>query len=406
MKVNYYLNRPKEKSSIIVLSAHWNNKRIRISTGISVNPKQWDSINQKPKRNAIAEAELNNALVSIRNSIESFFLRKKAVGESIPLDQMKEHIQRFLRPEKYQEPEEKTFLDYFDEFIQRRNNDSRFKQTTIKGYKTAFNHLKDFKEATNFDLRFENMNDDFYGQFLTYLSSKNIVNTTQGNQIRIVKTFLSDAMDRGLHNDPYFIKNFKASKKDGQQVALTFEELEAIEKYKPDTDRLQSVKDCFLLQCYTALRYSDLKKLKSEHINIDDSTISIFSEKTKVHIRIPIHNRLKELLQKYKNVGLKVITSQKYNSYIKELCKNAGIITPVTMTKEIGKEIIEETKPKYEEISSHTGRRTFITHMILKGKAPEVIMKITGHTTRSSFEKYVRVTQDQALKEIMDAWDR
>jgi integrase len=406
MKVNYYLNRPNEKSSIIVLSAHWHNKRIRISTGISVNPKQWDSKNQKPKRNAIAEAELNNALVSIRNSIESFFLRKKAVGEIIPLDQMKEHIQRFLRPEKYQEPEEKTFLDYFDEFIQRRNNDSRFKQTTIKGYKTAFNHLKDFKEATNFDLRFENMNDDFYGQFLTYLSSKNIVNTTQGNQIRIIKTFLSDAMDRGLHNDPYFIKNFKASKKDGQQVALTFEELEAIEKYKPDTDRLQSVKDCFLLQCYTALRYSDLKKLKSEHINIDDSTISIFSEKTKVHIRIPIHNRLKELLQKYKNVGLKVITSQKYNSYIKELCKHAGIITPVTMTKEIGKEIIEETKPKYEEISSHTGRRTFITHMILKGKAPEVIMKITGHTTRSSFEKYVRVTQDQALKEIMDAWDR
>jgi integrase len=45
----------------------------------------------------------------------------------------------------------------------------------------------------------------------------------------------------------------------------------------------------------------------------------------------------------------------------------------------------------YNEVSSHTARRSFATNAILAGIDMSLIMKITGHTTESQFRKYVRL---------------
>jgi hypothetical protein len=40
-----------------------------------------------------------------------------------------------------------------------------------------------------------------------------------------------------------------------------------------------------------------------------------------------------------------------------------------------------------------------------KGVLPEMVMKISGHRTRASFQKYVRITQEEAVKQVQKVWD-
>lgn len=87
------------------------------------------------------------------------------------------------------------------------------------------------------------------------------------------------------------------------------------------------------------------------------------AEKTEDESFIPLHNRLKTLLDKYEwNLPRKQIDV--FNSQIREVCKLAGFDKK---TKEITyrgaeKEVIY--RPKYEMASSHTARRTL--HYLVK----------------------------------------
>jgi integrase len=60
---------------------------------------------------------------------------------------------------------------------------------------------------------------------------------------------------------------------------------------------------------------------------------------------------------------------------------------------------------KWELISAHTFRRSYITLALGKGKLPETVMQITGHSNRTAFDKYVKITQNQAIKEMRDIFD-
>ena len=63
-----------------------------------------------------------------------------------------------------------------------------------------------------------------------------------------------------------------------------------------------------------------------------------------------------------------------------------------------------ETLPKYELISSHTGRRSFATNMYKRGLPTLMIMSITGHNTEISFLKYIKVRQQEHAQMMADRW--
>ena len=112
------------------------------------------------------------------------------------------------------------------------------------------------------------------------------------------------------------------------------------------------------------------------------------------------------ILEKYRNSPdpLPVLTIQKAIKQIQKVCKLAGIDTPVKTTKYIGTERIDETKPKFELMGTHTARRTFVTLSILQGMKPETVMKITGHSDYKTMQKYLNITNKEAHKEYFKAW--
>ena len=138
-------------------------------------------------------------------------------------------------------------------------------------------------------------------------------------------------------------------------------------------------------------------RLTKEHIREIDGfpIIDIITHKTKEQLLIPLHPYVDSILNKY---GGKVpnISGQKMNSYLKEMGKLSGFLDQ-KVTKSItkgGQKQVEKVE-KYKLIKTHTARRSFATNAFLAGWPTLSIMKITGHSTESSFMRYIRVTKEQ-----------
>jgi len=69
-----------------------------------------------------------------------------------------------------------------------------------------------------------------------------------------------------------------------------------------------------------------------------------------------------------------------------------------------GKNRIETSGPKYEFISTHTARRTFVCLSIIKGLSATYIMSITGHENIRTMNKYLSISQEAKRKAFFDAW--
>lgn len=213
---------------------------------------------------------------------------------------------------------------------------------------------------------------------------------------------MQHATEAGINTNMDFKnRKFAVPSEDGEKIYLRESELLAL--YKLDLTRfpgLEAARDLFLVGCYTALRYSDYTNIKPENIVPTDqgSVIMITTQKTGQRVVIPLHQVVREILQKYNNHLPKAISNQKTNDHLKELGKRAGIIEKVSITKMTGGVRRTLTKSKYELISSHNARRTGATNMYLAGIPAHSIMKITGHKSEQSFIRYLRFDEeDNAL---------
>ena len=88
------------------------------------------------------------------------------------------------------------------------------------------------------------------------------------------------------------------------------------------------------------------------------------------------------------------------NFYLKELCKMAGIDEPIRLTSYKGNQRIDEVKPKYELIGTHTGRRTFICQMLSLGVPAEIVMKWPGHSDYSAMKPYIDIVDKAKAAEM------
>lgn len=186
------------------------------------------------------------------------------------------------------------------------------------------------------------------------------------------------------------VKNLLINFRDG----LTFDFFDE----KGLNDYVTYLRDVFLFQCFTGLRYSDVFNLRKSDIKGDHIEVTMI--KASDSLIIELNNHSKAILDKYKDVAfeddkvLPVITNQKMNDYLKELAKLAGIDEPVRQTYYRGNECIDEVTPKYSLLGTHAGRRTFICNALALGIPPQVVMKWTGHSDYKAMKPYIDIADD------------
>lgn len=216
--------------------------------------------------------------------------------------------------------------------------------------------------------------------FLAY--KMDMRNSTIKKQLGFLKWFLRWAANKDYHrNKVYDAYNPKLKDPEKPIVFLTWKEQDKLRDYRiPEAKRyLKRVRDVFFFCCFTGLRYSDVHNLCRS--DIKDDGIEITTIKTSHLLRIELNKHSRAILDKYKNIpfrndkALPVISNQKMNDYLKELCELAGIDEPVHETYYRGMNRVDEIHPKYEVIGTHAGRRTFISNAVSLGIPHTVIMK-------------------------------
>ena len=417
--------------TFIMISVNWENGRLQKSTGLSLENiieknesfVNWDKENCRVKSKY--DKNINTKLDEIQNKLKSYHDYCKSNESRTPgSEEMNIKLQEILHPDTKKIKTKLDFFDYFKQFIEETKNGHRLSKKgtqiqrgTYKTYLTTKTHLENFQKEKGYKISFDKMNKDFFATFLKYLTSLKInkgMNNLSGKKqigltdnyqaaiVKILKTFLNYALEKGYTSNVEFIKAFTLNKKETDLIALTAGELQMIENFETENRKISHIKNLLMFQCYTGLRFSDMKELTPENFDLNRYVINIQMVKTQGIITIPIGEKLKQIINSFPGLYLNVPSNQKYNDYLKDLCKQALIIEPVKTTTYIGNARKEAIQPKNELISSHTARRTYITLSLKAGKLPETVMKISGHKNRTAFNKYVKIAQNEAIENMRE----
>ena len=390
----------------IRMRVNFASKRIEFTTGYRIDAAKWDTDKQRVRNGCTnklkqSASEINASLLGYYTEVQEIF-KKFEVEEIMPTpEQIKEAFNALHRPIEEVKPRKSTpnaFYKVFDEFVRDCGRQNDWTDSTYEKFAAVKNHLMNFRDGLTFDFFDEKGLNDY----VTYLRDvKEMRNSTIGKQLSFLKWFLRWAFKKGLHQNNAY-DSYKPKLKSTQKkiIFLTWEELNKLREFEIPAAKqaLDRVRDVFLFQCFTGLRYSDVFNLRRSDIKGDH--IEVTTVKTSDSLIIELNNHSKAILDKYKDVAfeddkvLPVITNQKMNDYLKELAELAGIDEPVRQTYYRGNERIDEVTPKYALLGTHAGRRTFICNALALGIPPQVVMKWTGHSDYKAMKPYIDIADD------------
>jgi integrase len=194
-----------------------------------------------------------------------------------------------------------------------------------------------------------------------------------------------------------------AISEESESIYLNETELEKIYNLDlSENERLDRVRDLFLIGCWTGLRFSDWNKVTPE--NIKDGFLELKQQKTGGAVVIPLHSVVTQIIKKHNGELPELISSQKTNDYLKEVAQKAGIKETVHKSITRGGIKVSKAYKKYELVTTHTGRRSFSTNLYRAGLDTLTIMQITGHKTEQAFLKYIKVTPREHAEKLRTFW--
>ncbi|MDD3019512.1 MAG: phage integrase SAM-like domain-containing protein [Alphaproteobacteria bacterium] len=388
-------------------------------TGCCVDSDFWDSSNFIVIDGFVGEK--GNTTDSINETISHFkqaaldaFARFDIIEKKKPTN---EEIKTLINDITGRKPvfEEKPIKvkKAFEEYIETIGVQNNWSESSYKKNNTIKKHFL----ASAGNIYFNQITTDTLQSFIHLLLVKRgMRNTTIQKDYQFVRWFLGWARRKGYYNgneDETFRPRLKGT--DGNQktiIYLTIEELGKLQNVEIPIGKnyLSQVRDVFLFCCFTSLRYSDVKALRKADI-INGNAIRVITQKTTDGLIIELNEKAQSILAKYKDYqsqggfALPVISNQRYNEYLKELGELAELNEETRIVYYKGSQRYDEFYPKYQLLTSHVARRTFVVTALLLGIPVEVIIRWTGHSDYDALKPYVAIV-DQLKKAEMKKFDK
>ena len=201
-------------------------------------------------------------------------------------------------------------------------------------------------------------------------------------------------------NEAY--KELTTKKYEADNIALTEEKLRTLEKATFKNPTKEKYRDLFLIGCYSGQRWSDYSVFEKSDIRAE--MIVKRAEKTDDIAYIPLHKKLRALLDKY-DWKLPNISQQKFNDNIKLICKDLGFTNKFKKFYKRGSETKAIKLERWELVRSHTARRTFITRSSQRGMTDIDIMAIAGIKDPKTLHKYKKLNKDELRENTFKIWE-
>ncbi len=410
----------KKETTIYLWVIHDGSHTMKLKTEYRVSPKNWDFSEKCVKPQASNSVKINGNLNTFREKVKEEFLKLRKDFPNMKWEELRDNLKVFIIDDispVYSE-RNKPFFEVYDEFINDKSND--VSELTVKKYHTSKNSLQEFNPL----IRFDQIDQKFYNSYVRHLRTKQpkgrmktrdedkqngLLNDTIGKMIEVLKLFLKWSFENEYHeNDNYAKSWFKVNQKSKKQqqegkqdiVTLFIDELMHFYNFDfSDKPRLERVRDKFCFMAFTLQRWSDALQFSKEQVKtvqFEGQLVDAWeftSYKTGKKITVPFVGdylgKAYEIAEKY-NFELPAISEQKFNQYLKEAGKLAGLTREKEFKRYVGQKEIVANKPIQSYMSSHMGRRTGISILLNVYNMPlHFVRDLSGHSDLKTLDLYL-----------------
>jgi integrase len=384
MRARYYLINKlvdSEGTAPIYINIHHRSHRLRYYIGERIKPEDWSPERQRAKSSYIGHASLNDLLDVLAEEPRTIERGARIAGIDCTVEYLMEQL-------SYNKVKSEDFIGVVDEFIREESLRNSWTSGTIKKWRFFRDNLAKFKKR--YPLEFNTINDQFAKAFVIAMANQGWGNVIIKDHISMTIQFVRWARKKGFHISTFYKDidvKIPTQKPENNLVYLTYEEIFRVKQltFNVNETRLEKARDVFLFSCLTGLRYSDLKKLRRSSIKYN--YLIIIAQDTGETIRVPLVDLARTILEKYKDSGdinpVPVVSQQKYNEYLKVIGKRAKLNEQVTQIHYSGHERIEAIVPKWQLLTTHMGRRTFLRSAVFLDIPLEAVCRITGYRSEA-----------------------
>ena len=388
--MHFYLKEPKSKNKSLIIVKYYvgkDKKYFQLSTNIKINPLNWDKIKKLPKHkrgiDGVKLRTIESKLIDINKKIQNLRID---FGKNLTIGDLKL---------AFNKKEEMIYmLDYFKSFIDERIKVGEVSDRSVIKYKTVLKKLVLFQIHKKTKYKLSDLKEDFFTSLIIYFrNNHNLYDNTVARYISVIKTFLRWCLKKG-YSPPMYFQDVKVKKHETDDIALTMAEVELFTKadLTPAQDRCR---DLFLIGVYSGQRWSDYSVF--DKTDVRDNVIVKRAKKTSTNSYIPLHKKLKVILDKY-DWELPSISQAKFNKHLKAIGKKLEINDKIKFTHSKGNLKEVEIKEKWELITSHTARRTYITLAAENNIPDHTIMDITGIRDSGTLKKYKKSNKESNVE--------
>jgi integrase len=375
---------------------------VTVKTNFIVNSKDWSTKNNGQPKNLKDESlkKLDTDLKGLSTNLLKHYndtLNKLEINS--------QWLKDFINPpQKIIKASNKliSFIDYYNDIKAK-----DIKSGTLKRNKATRNLIYKFQTESKSIFLIKDIDSNFTLKFEQYCLGKRYSINYIARAVTFLKTICFNARlnDIEISSKVDLIKTTKAEKV--EKIYLTIDELTIIENITFDTESLNNAKDWLLISCETGQRVSDFMNFTKDKIRLENkkALIEFTQVKTNKKMTVPLSKRVISILKKRGGNFPYAISDQRYNEYIKDVCRIAKINQKIKGSKAITKDKITRkesgTFEKWELVSSHIGRRSFATNNY--GKIPtSLLIGATGHSTEQMFLEYIGKTDTQKALQLAE----
>ena len=390
----------KKKNHVHSLAIYYQHRgnALRIPTGISALKSQFNDKTGEVRMSDPEAKRKNEILKAKQETVEAAvnrFIDKNGIKPSSDILKLILNHQGEAVINKV----EANLSDRFEQFLKHKRAQfasPEFSEISIKDYISTLNALTDFQAVHGTVPIIYITSTEWLQKFNTFLASERpkIIgyrfrtrkqeDKTRAKRFSVLKSFASWLNEQNLLDNTDVIDKFKVKVKKKKHYALSLGELSIIQEADFQLPMQQKAVDMFIVACHTGLRVADIIRLRKSHIRTRGTVklIEMNTQKTHERVSIPMSSKVRSILEHYK-YKLDLMSSQKANMHLKNALSSLEVFQEEYGD---GDDIL---RPKFTQISMHTGRRTFVTNLVNHNINLNAIMKMTGHKKISTLQQYI-----------------
>ena len=360
------------------------------SLGISIHHKYWDFKKNKPKRNYPNREELENLITAKKDEYRKTVLELNITQKDYTVESLKDKISK----PKTIKTVDQVFLEYIDDL----NKSKRMRYA--ESCKLVHNSLIRFNKHLN--IYFSEIDINWLRKYEKWLQARGLAVNTIGIRFRTLRTIYNYAItEKHVSSVHYPFKAFKVSKYQQATAkrSLTKTNIDKVINYKTVNERKQLAIDIFTFSYLMAgINFVDIANLTTE--SIIDSRLIYTRKKTGKLIKIPLHAKAVELIEKYYNQESKYVFPILFNYHKTEQQKANRIHKVITKVNKQLKEVGKELKLPID-LTTYVARHSFATVLKRAGVSTSLISESLGHSSEKVTQFYLDSFENKQFNEAM-----